>query len=69
MHGKNYLFDCLQNLESAVKQYRHNELVSDFKSSYGELVTTTTLARIEQGVANILTRNVFAEVKNEIEDA
>ncbi|XP_057451887.1 protein FAR1-RELATED SEQUENCE 5-like [Lotus japonicus] len=57
------------HFERAMKKYRHNELESDFKSSYGEPVMTTALSGIEYGAAKILTRSMFWEVKGQIEDA
>ncbi|XP_057418212.1 protein FAR1-RELATED SEQUENCE 5-like [Lotus japonicus] len=69
LHCKCSLLDFLFNFERALKKYRHNELVSDFKSSYGEPVITTALSGIEYGAAKILTRDMFWEVKSQIEDA
>lgn len=62
------LVDFLHNFEQAVKEYRHNELMSDFKSSYADPVLTTPLYKYEQCAAKIFTRNTFKEVKNEIEE-
>lgn len=69
LHCKCSLLDFLFNFERAMKKYRHNELESDFKSSYGEPVMTTALSGIEYGAAKILTRSMFWEVKGQIEDA
>ncbi|XP_057423676.1 protein FAR1-RELATED SEQUENCE 5-like [Lotus japonicus] len=55
LHCKCSLLDFLFNFERAMKKYRHNELESDFKSSYGEPVMTTALSGIEYGAAKILT--------------
>ncbi|XP_057432376.1 protein FAR1-RELATED SEQUENCE 7-like [Lotus japonicus] len=52
-----------------VKEYRHNELRSDFKSIYTEPVITTSLCGIEHEAAKILTKKVFMKVKYEIHDA
>ncbi|KAJ1395595.1 MULE transposase domain [Sesbania bispinosa] len=54
-------------IKRALKEYRHNELISDFKSFYGEPVLTTTLFTIEECASKVFTRKKFWEVKFEIE--
>lgn len=44
---RNNLVDFIHNFKRAVKEYRHIELMSDFKSSYGEPVLTTPLYKYE----------------------
>ncbi|KAJ1404687.1 Zinc finger, CCHC-type [Sesbania bispinosa] len=56
-------------IKRALKEYRHNELISDFKSFYGEPVLTTTLFTIEECASKVFTRKKFWEVKSEIESA
>lgn len=68
MQNKNSLVDFLHNFEIALKENRHNELVSDFKSFYFELVLTSALQGYEHKASEIFTRKKFGEVKNEIED-
>ncbi|XP_025703599.1 protein FAR1-RELATED SEQUENCE 5-like [Arachis hypogaea] len=61
------LLELVQNLEHALRDYRHNELVSQFKTVYGEPVLTTHLAALELCAANFYTREMFGKVKTEIE--
>ncbi|XP_052113670.1 protein FAR-RED IMPAIRED RESPONSE 1-like [Arachis duranensis] len=49
------------------RDYRHNELVSQFKTVYGEPMLTTRLAALELCAANFYTREMFGKVKTEIE--
>ncbi|XP_058741458.1 protein FAR1-RELATED SEQUENCE 5-like [Vicia villosa] len=67
--NKNSLVDFMQNFERALKEYRHNELLSDFKSFYYEPVLTSALKGIETGASEIFTCKKFRDVKNEIEGA
>ena len=50
-----------------MRDYRNNELVAQFYSIYSQPVLTTGLESIEQGAANVYTREVFKEVKKEME--
>ncbi|XP_058763969.1 protein FAR1-RELATED SEQUENCE 5-like isoform X2 [Vicia villosa] len=67
--NKNSLVDFMHNFERALKEYRHNELLSDFKSFYYEPVLTSALEGIETGASEIFTCKKFRDVKNEIEGA
>ena len=69
LQAKCSLLDFLHNFERAMKEYRHNELTSDFNSTYSMPMMTTALDAIEEGAVKILTRKVFLEVKKEIENA
>ncbi|RYR53955.1 hypothetical protein Ahy_A06g029204 [Arachis hypogaea] len=60
------LLELVQNLEHALSDYRNNELVSQFKTLYGEPVLTTGLEALELSAANFYTREILGEVKNEI---
>ncbi|XP_015944684.1 protein FAR1-RELATED SEQUENCE 5-like [Arachis duranensis] len=66
---KCYLLDLMHNLNEAVRQYRTNELLSDFKSLFSSPVLTTCFEDIEKEAANIFTHNMFKEVRNEILEA
>ncbi|KAL4356776.1 hypothetical protein AHAS_Ahas09G0120500 [Arachis hypogaea] len=61
------LLELVQNLEHALRDYRHNELVSQFKMVYKKPVLTTCLAVLEIYAANFYTREMFGKVKIEIE--
>ncbi|KAL4393338.1 hypothetical protein AHAS_Ahas02G0042000 [Arachis hypogaea] len=61
------LLDLVQNLEYALRDYRHNELVSQFKTVYGEPMLTTRLAALELCAVNFYTWEMFGKVKTEIE--
>ncbi|MED6109206.1 hypothetical protein PIB30_116899 [Stylosanthes scabra] len=66
VHQRRSLLEFVQGLEHAVRDYRHNELVSQFKSVYGEPVLTTGLKSLELCAANYYTREILAKVKEEI---
>ncbi|XP_057740128.1 protein FAR-RED IMPAIRED RESPONSE 1-like [Arachis stenosperma] len=61
------LLELVQNLEHALRDYRNNELVSQFKTLYGEAVLTTGLEALEVSAANFYTREILGEVKKEIQ--
>nr|XP_029145485.1 protein FAR1-RELATED SEQUENCE 5-like isoform X2 [Arachis hypogaea]XP_029145486.1 protein FAR1-RELATED SEQUENCE 5-like isoform X2 [Arachis hypogaea]XP_029145487.1 protein FAR1-RELATED SEQUENCE 5-like isoform X2 [Arachis hypogaea] len=61
------LLELVQNLEHALMDYRNNELVSQFKTLYGEPVLTTGLEALELSAANFYTREILGEVKKEIQ--
>ncbi|XP_052117552.1 protein FAR-RED IMPAIRED RESPONSE 1-like [Arachis duranensis] len=61
------LLELVQNLEHALRDYRNNELVSQFKTLYGEPVLTTGLEALELSAANFYTREILGEVKKEIQ--
>ena len=65
--SRHSILELVQNLERAVRDYRNNELVAQFNSIYSEPVLTTGLDSIERGAANVYTREIFKEVKKEIE--
>ncbi|KAJ1429363.1 Zinc finger, CCHC-type superfamily [Sesbania bispinosa] len=67
VQSKNNLVDFLHNFERALNEYRHNELNSDYKSTYTQLVLTTTLEKYEVHACNVYTRNKFFDVRKEIE--
>ncbi|RYR20548.1 hypothetical protein Ahy_B03g065718 [Arachis hypogaea] len=59
--------ELVQNLEHALRDYRHNELVSQFKTMYGKPIPTTGLEALELCVVNFYTREILGEVKTEIQ--
>ncbi|RYR67737.1 hypothetical protein Ahy_A03g014129 isoform B [Arachis hypogaea] len=56
------LLELVQNLEHALRNYRHNEL-----TVYGKPVPTTGLEALELCVINFYTREIIGEVKMEIQ--
>nr|KYP33193.1 Protein FAR1-RELATED SEQUENCE 5 [Cajanus cajan] len=60
------IFEFIHNFEQALREYRNNELVADFKSLYSDPVLTTSLYEIEKAAAKIYTAEVFMEVKEQI---
>nr|XP_025625484.1 protein FAR1-RELATED SEQUENCE 7-like [Arachis hypogaea] len=58
---KCYLLDLMHNLNEAARQYRTNELLSDFKALFSSPVLTTCFEDIEKEAANIFTHNMFKE--------
>ncbi|XP_058776001.1 protein FAR1-RELATED SEQUENCE 5-like [Vicia villosa] len=63
---KGYIFEFMHNFDEALRHYRNNELVADFKSKFLETALTTHLRLIESDAAKIYTTDIFKEVKDEI---
>ncbi|XP_057719958.1 protein FAR1-RELATED SEQUENCE 5-like [Arachis stenosperma] len=61
------LIELVQNLEHALRDYRHNELDFQFKTVYGEPVLTTGLDALELSAANFYTRKILEDIKKEIQ--
>ncbi|CAI8585284.1 unnamed protein product [Vicia faba] len=56
----------MHNFEQALRSYRNNELVSNFKSKFTKPVMTTHMGLIESHAAKIHIVEIFKEVKDEI---
>ncbi|XP_058726880.1 protein FAR1-RELATED SEQUENCE 5-like [Vicia villosa] len=63
---KGCIFEFMHNLEQALRDYRNNELVADFKSKFSDPVLTTHLRPIESDAAKTYTAEIFKEIKEEI---
>ncbi|RYQ95751.1 hypothetical protein Ahy_B08g091097 isoform B [Arachis hypogaea] len=63
----NCLLELVENLDRVVKDYQNNEFMADFKCLYSEPVMTTGLESIEKAVSKVYTREIFFEVKKQIE--
>ncbi|MED6204351.1 hypothetical protein PIB30_117228 [Stylosanthes scabra] len=61
------LLEMLQSLELMVREYRNNELEAQFKTVNTFPVMTTGLVPLERFAASVYTREVFLDVKKEIE--
>ncbi|RYR49856.1 hypothetical protein Ahy_A07g036379 [Arachis hypogaea] len=61
------LLELVQNLEHALRDYRHNELVSQFKMVYGKLILTTGLEALELCTVKFYTSEVLGKVKTKIQ--
>ncbi|KAL4371491.1 hypothetical protein AHAS_Ahas06G0171100 [Arachis hypogaea] len=59
----------MHNLDRALKEYRNNELIADFKSQCSEPVMITSLEVYERSASCYFTRNIFKEIRNEIQRA
>ncbi|RYR53730.1 hypothetical protein Ahy_A06g028951 [Arachis hypogaea] len=57
------LIELVQNLEHALRDYRHNELDFQFKTVYGEPVLTTGLDALELSAANFYTRKILEDIQ------
>ncbi|KAJ1378746.1 Zinc finger, SWIM-type [Sesbania bispinosa] len=68
VQNKNSLTEFLHNFERAVKEYRHNELMSDFKTKFSYPVLSTSLYKYEVVASKVCTRNKFWDVRKEIEN-
>ncbi|RYR80123.1 protein FAR1-RELATED SEQUENCE 9-like [Arachis hypogaea] len=69
VNRKNTLIDFMHNLDRALKEYRNNELITDFKSQCSEPVMITSLEVYERSASCYFTRNIFKEIRNEIQRA
>ncbi|XP_057756270.1 protein FAR1-RELATED SEQUENCE 5-like [Arachis stenosperma] len=69
VNRKNTLIDFMHNLDRALKEYRNNELIADFKSQCSEPVMITSLEVYERSASCYFTRNIFKEICNEIQRA
>ncbi|KAJ1414864.1 Zinc finger, SWIM-type [Sesbania bispinosa] len=54
--------------DEAVKEYRHNELMSDFKTKFSDPVLSISLYKYEIAASKVYTRNKFWDVRKEIEN-
>ncbi|XP_058732835.1 protein FAR1-RELATED SEQUENCE 5-like [Vicia villosa] len=63
---KGCIFEFMHNFEQALRDYKNNELVADFKSKFSDPVLTTHLRPIESDAAKTYTIEIFKEVKEEI---
>ncbi|RYQ96634.1 hypothetical protein Ahy_B08g092472 [Arachis hypogaea] len=59
----------MHNLDRALKEYQNNELVADFKSQCSKPVMITSLEAYERFASCYFTRNIFKEIRNEIQRA
>ncbi|XP_025616569.1 protein FAR1-RELATED SEQUENCE 5-like [Arachis hypogaea] len=69
VNRKNTLIDFMHNLDRALKEYRNNELIADFKSQCSEPVMITSLEVYERSASCYFTRNILKEIRNEIQRA
>ncbi|XP_015947238.1 protein FAR1-RELATED SEQUENCE 5-like [Arachis duranensis] len=53
--------------KTALKEYRNNELIADFKTQCSEPVMITSLEVYERSASRYFTRNIFKEIRNEIQ--
>ncbi|CAJ2644600.1 unnamed protein product [Trifolium pratense] len=60
------IFEFMNNFDQALRDYRNNELVADFKSSSTDPVLSTQLPVIESHAGKIYTAELFKEVRHEI---
>ncbi|KAL4276372.1 hypothetical protein AHAS_Ahas20G0200600 [Arachis hypogaea] len=65
--SRHCLLDLVTNLERAVRDYRNNEMVSQFKTIYGEPVLTTGLTNLECSATEAYTKEIYRLVKKEIQ--
>ncbi|RYR07625.1 hypothetical protein Ahy_B05g075024 [Arachis hypogaea] len=66
---KDILLEFINNMETVVSHYRNNERVAEFNSKYTDPVLVTSLPTLEDFAAKNFTRNMFREVRKEIEGA
>ncbi|KAL4300261.1 hypothetical protein AHAS_Ahas17G0183200 [Arachis hypogaea] len=69
VNRKNTLIDFMHNLDKALKEYRNNKLIANFKSQCSEPVIIISLEVYERSASCYFTRNIFKEIRNEIQRA
>ncbi|XP_052108011.1 protein FAR1-RELATED SEQUENCE 5-like [Arachis duranensis] len=69
VNRKNTLIDFMHNLDRALKEYRNNKLIADFKSQCSEPVVITSLEVYERSASCYFTQNIFKKIRNEIQRA
>nr|XP_025662163.2 protein FAR1-RELATED SEQUENCE 5-like [Arachis hypogaea] len=60
------ILELVHSLDRVVKDYRNNEVIAQFHSTYYSSVLTTGLDSIERFASKVYTRAVFREVKKQI---
>jgi len=63
---KGSIIEFLHNFDEAMRGYRNNELVADFKSKFSSPVLTTHLRCLESQATETYTAEIFQEAKEEI---
>ncbi|XP_030970242.1 protein FAR1-RELATED SEQUENCE 5-like [Quercus lobata] len=66
VNRKTRLYQLFQQVDRALTRIRHNEMGADFSSNYTEPILISKLVKIEKHAANILTREMFSMVQEEI---
>ncbi|KAL4316142.1 hypothetical protein AHAS_Ahas15G0255500 [Arachis hypogaea] len=66
---KDTLLEFINNIETVISHYRNNERVAEFNSKYTDPVLVTSLPTLEGFAAKTFTRNMFRDVRKEIEGA
>ncbi|KAF3950776.1 hypothetical protein CMV_023511 [Castanea mollissima] len=66
VNRKTRLYQLFQQVDRALTRIRHNEMGADFSSNYTEPILISKLVKIEKHAANILTREMFSRVQEEI---
>ncbi|RYR34743.1 hypothetical protein Ahy_A10g049747 [Arachis hypogaea] len=61
------ILKMIQNLKIVVREYRNKEILLQFNSIHIVPVMTTCLKSIESAAARVYTKEVFSDVKKEIE--
>ncbi|XP_015948028.1 protein FAR1-RELATED SEQUENCE 5-like [Arachis duranensis] len=69
VNRKNTFIDFMHNLDRALKEYRNNKLIADFKSQCSKPVMITSLEVYERFTSCYFTRNIFKKIRNEIQRA
>ncbi|RYR29122.1 hypothetical protein Ahy_B01g053434 [Arachis hypogaea] len=69
VRNKDTLLEFINNMETDVSHYRNNERVVEFNSKYTNPVLVTSLPTLEDFSTKAFTRNMFREVRKEIEGA
>ncbi|KAL4375171.1 hypothetical protein AHAS_Ahas05G0255100 [Arachis hypogaea] len=68
LKSTNSILELVHNLDRVIKDYRNNEVTTQFYCTYYTLVLTTVLDAIELSAPKLYTRVVSREVKKQIKD-
>ena len=66
VNRKTRLYQLFQQVDRAFTRIRHNEMGADFSSNYTKPILISELVKIEKHATNILTREMFSMVHEEI---
>ncbi|RYR56830.1 hypothetical protein Ahy_A05g022545 [Arachis hypogaea] len=66
LKSTNSILELVHNLDRVIKDYRNNEVTTQFYCTYYTLVLTTVLDAIELSAPKLYTRVVSREVKKQI---
>ena len=68
LKSRHIILKLVQNLDRVISDYRNNEVVAQFYTIYRKPVLTIGLDFIKRGAANVYTKEIFKEVKKDVNE-